>query len=368
MEQLYYQTYEGPWGYEEDAVVPVQLAGYNFTVTDAATGYPISGALCVIYAGPDGTGDGDGVLTDSQGKAGIDAIWFPPKSWSVSKEGYLRKLSNYVVSNIQVALESTAVQYTVRIYSGSGGSTDPSGALTVAPGTQLTVRAIPNSGYDFDYWTYKGQNMGSINPLAFLIDRDAITILASFKEGVTPPPNGEPPTEWPVQKQVPFTGRLAPGWALEATDSTPIKNVDLTRILGGRVDYALRYESGILPGMMVYIYWNDELMASERLSNVGQTATGTFELGTARIRATNTLSIKMVQGPLGYNICSFDCPTILGFSEEPDQPPTGEDWLDWLKKNAWWIALGAGTVIIGIALISMARPPVVIYQPPGKGG
>ncbi|GAH25652.1 unnamed protein product [marine sediment metagenome] len=273
MAQLCYQTYEGPWGY---AIVPVQLAGFNFTVTDAATGYPVPEARCTIYAGFDGTGDADLVYTDSQGKAGIDAVWFVPRSWSVSKEGYLTKLSNQMASIINVALESTAVQYTVQIYSGSGGTTDPSGALTVTPSTQLTVRAIPNSGYDFDYWTYKGQNVGSINPQTFLIDRDAITILASFKEEVTPPPNGEPPTEWPVQKQVPFTGRMAPGWALEATDSTPIKNVDLTRILGGRVDYALRYESGILPGMMVYIYWNDELMASERLSNVGQTATGTF--------------------------------------------------------------------------------------------
>ncbi|GAH04794.1 unnamed protein product, partial [marine sediment metagenome] len=120
MEQLYYQTYEGPWGYEEDAIVPVQLAGFNFTVTDATTGYPILGARCTIYAGFDGTGDADLVYTDSQGKAGIDAVWFVPRSWSVSKEGYLTKLSNQMASIINVALESTAVQYTVRIYSGSG--------------------------------------------------------------------------------------------------------------------------------------------------------------------------------------------------------------------------------------------------------
>ncbi|GAH70508.1 unnamed protein product, partial [marine sediment metagenome] len=106
--------------------------------------------------------------------------------------------------------------------------------------------------------------------------------------------------------------------------------------------------------------WNDELMASERLSNVGQTATGTFGLGTARIRATNTLAIKMVQGPLGYNVCSFDCPTVLGFSEEPDQPPSGEKWWDalfeWLDKNKYWIALGA-VGIVGVGALLIYRPP-----------
>lgn len=109
MEQLYSEMYEVPFGYEEEDLIPLHLAGFNFTVTDAATGNPVPGALCAIHAGPDGTGDADTVLTDNQGKAGIDAKWFAPKSWSVSKEGYLTKLSNQMASTINVALESTAV-------------------------------------------------------------------------------------------------------------------------------------------------------------------------------------------------------------------------------------------------------------------
>jgi len=369
---LYSQTYETPWSYnEEEAVVP--LASFNFTVTDAITGSPIEGALCMIYAGLDGTGDADGGYTDANGIFGIDAEWFAPKSWGASKEGYLRKVSNLVVSDIRVALEPTTVLYTVRIFAGTGGITDPSGTLTVVPNTQLTVTAIPNSGYEFDYWVYKGENVGSVNPLTFLIDRDAITITAIFKEVVEPPPNEEPPNnEWPHTAIIHFSGRLAPGWVQEAKDSTPIKNVDLTKLLGGRVDYALKYESGkLLTGITLYIYWNEELMATEAflIGQVGKTITGTFNLGIARIRATNVLTIKMSQAPLGYNVCSFDCPTVLGFSEEPDQPPSGKDWwdafLEWLDKYKYWIALG----VVGASVLLMYRPaPVIIYQPPGKRG
>ncbi|GAG97556.1 unnamed protein product, partial [marine sediment metagenome] len=241
-------VYEVPWGYGEENVQVISsispLAGFNFTVTNAATGAPIQGAFCVIYAGLNATGEADGVYTDSLGKAGIDAKWFVPRSWGVSKEGYLRKVSNDVVSNILVALEPTTVLYTVRIFAGTGGITDPSGILTVTPSTELTVTAIPYSGYEFDHWVYKGQDVGSINPLTFLIDRDAITITAVFKEVVTPPPNGEPPNGevWPVQLTIPFSGSLTPGVLLEGRESTPIKNVDLSVLLGGRVDYVLKYE------------------------------------------------------------------------------------------------------------------------------
>ncbi|GAG72956.1 unnamed protein product, partial [marine sediment metagenome] len=120
MAQLYTSGYDTTWTYGED-VVP--LFGFNFSVTDSVTGKPIQGALCVIYAGLDGTGDADTVYTDSQGIAGIDAKWFVPRSWSVSKAGYWQKSSNNVVSSIPVALVPTVIQYTVRVFAGVGGTT-----------------------------------------------------------------------------------------------------------------------------------------------------------------------------------------------------------------------------------------------------
>jgi len=364
MMELQSQSYENPWEYEAGGGgAPLILI--TFTVTDSSTLYPIPGASCVLYAGLDGSGDAASGLTDGQGKVIVDASWFAPHSWSVSRDGYQTIISNEVGSEINVELVAISGQYTVRIYSSAGGTTDPTGSITWVPNTDLTVTAIPSSGYEFDYWTYKGQNLGSTNPMVFLIDQDSITITAVFKLGPTPPPNGEP---WPIQIQVPFTGRLAPGLLLEEQDSTPIKNVDLVTVLGGRVDYALRYESGKIPGITLYIYWNNELMSQEAFgfSGIGQTRTGSFDLGLDKIRTTNTLTVMMSQGPLGYNVCSFDCPTVLGFSTEPAEPPSGEDWWDgvmeWLKIYGPWVALGAGVIIVGGVLLS--RKPVYIVKHP----
>ncbi|KKN32236.1 hypothetical protein LCGC14_0815860 [marine sediment metagenome] len=187
--------------------------------------------------------------------------------------------------------------------------------------------------------------------------------------GVTPP-------EWPVQIPLPFSGRLAPGAFLEAEKSTPIKDVDLTKLLGGRVDYTLTYESGkLLTGITLYIYWNEELMATEAflIGQVGKIISGSFDLGTARIKATNSLRVRMSQAPLGYNVASFNIPTILGFSEEPAQPPSGEEWwnvfFDWLDSNKYWMALG----VVGVSALLIYKPgppipPIVIVQPPRQRG
>jgi len=244
---------------------------------------------------------------------------------------------------------------------------------TIDPGNYLrisTTGEVPNCTRIDTSGEIAFQTKGSYTLRILGIHLDGATWYYDDERQITVTVTGVAPPEWPFQYPVPFSGRLAPGAVLEATDSTPVKDVDLTKLLGGRVDYALRYESGILTGMNVYIYWNDELIATERLSNVGQTATGTFDLGKARIRATNTLSIKMVQGPLGYNVCGFDCPAVLGFSEEPDQPPGGEEWydklLEWVDKNKYWIALG----VAGTGFLLLYRPgpgypamPIIMYPP-----
>ncbi|GAH12333.1 unnamed protein product, partial [marine sediment metagenome] len=181
MAQLYTSGYDRTWTYGED-IVP--LFGFNFTVTDAVTGNPIQGALCLIYAGLDGTGDADGVYTDSQGIAGIDAQWFAPRSWSVSKAGYRQQTSNNVVSSIPVALVPTVIQYTVRVFAGVGGTTAPSGTLTVDPDTQLTVTATPNTGYTFEYWVYKGENVGATSTLTGSFARSLTFLQYSSSLGI----------------------------------------------------------------------------------------------------------------------------------------------------------------------------------------
>jgi len=356
MAQLYTSDYDTPWNYAEEAIV--QLAGFNFTVTDAATGNPIQGALCVIYAGLDGTGDADTVYTDSQGIAGIDAKWFAPRSWSVSKEGYLSKLSNTMASIINVALESTAIQYTVRIFAGTGGTTSPIGSLTVASGTQLTVRATPYTGYVFDYWVYKGQNVGSQNPLAFLIDREAITINAVFKEIVTPPPNGEPPAEWPVVKttRVFDNVRLDPGILQEAQQSKE-KSVDTSLVLGGQIEYSVKLESSLATACTYYIMWNNEILKEEGFwvwEPHGTIKSGLLSIPLSKIRSTNILTIALTHVPATFNRCLFNVYVTLGYRSTPpvDPPWEEESLLEWLWRNAWWIALGSvGTLLTGAIVL-----------------
>ena len=360
MAQLYSQSYDTPWSYGEETVQAISpifpLAGFNFTVTDATTGQPIVGAYCIIYAGINGTGDADGVYTDSQGKAGIDAIWFAPKSWSVSKEGYLQKMSNTMASIINVALESTTIQYTVRIFAGSGGTTNPSGTLTVEPNTQLTVSAIPNSGYEFDYWTYKGQNGGSANPNTFLIDRNAITITASFKTSGEPP-NGEPPVEWPVVKtdHVFDNVRLAPGIFPEARQ-TAEKQVDTSLVLGGQIEYSIKLESSLVTACTYYILWNNEILLEEGFAPWVPRDTirsGVLNLPLSKIRSTNVLTIVLSQIPGMFTRVLYNVFVTIGYSSEPTEDPAWrENLLDWLMRNAWWITLGTtGTLLTGAIVL-----------------
>ncbi|MBA7693002.1 hypothetical protein ES703_101577 [subsurface metagenome] len=64
------------------------------------------------------------------------------------------------------------------IASGSGGSTDPKpGSYGYIPGTQVTVRAVPNSGYQFSDWS--GDASGTTNPIIVTMDDDKM-IAANF--------------------------------------------------------------------------------------------------------------------------------------------------------------------------------------------
>jgi len=69
-------------------------------------------------------------------------------------------------------------QYTLTIAAGSGGTTDPSpGSYDYAPGTQVTVTAVPNNGYQFNGWN--GDASGTTNPITVTMDDDKM-IAANF--------------------------------------------------------------------------------------------------------------------------------------------------------------------------------------------
>jgi len=76
-------------------------------------------------------------------------------------------------------------QYTLTIAAGTGGTTDPSpGSYIYDPETQVTIRAIPSSGYEFSGWS--GDASGTTNPITITMDSDK-SLTASF--------SAIPPTE-----------------------------------------------------------------------------------------------------------------------------------------------------------------------------
>jgi len=359
---------ENTQGFTNDAVFP--LAGFNFTITDTVTKAPIAGVLCAIHAGVDATGDAISLYTDSQGQVGLDADWFRPYSWSVSKEGYEFVTSNTMVPYIEVELVPTDLMYQVNIISDLGGSTSPSGFLNVEPDSQLVVRAYPKAGYVFDRWIYKGEEAGTVNPESFLIDRNAITIAAVFRAYVPPngDGNGNGEADWPIVKvdHVFDNVRLDPGILKEAQE-TAEKHVDTSLVLGGQIEYSVKLEASITTACTYFILWNNEVLQEEGFQPWdphGTIKSGLLMLPQSKIRNINTLTVILSQVPGLFNRVLVNIYVTLGYNMEPSDPPWGgvPDWTDWMRENALWLALGG--VALGAAAVYLVKPavPTVIVQ------
>jgi len=72
-------------------------------------------------------------------------------------------------------------EYLVSISAGTGGTTDPApGNYWYAEGTQLTVTAIPDADYGFDYWEINGVQDGTDSVLVLTVDQ-SYSLIANFK-------------------------------------------------------------------------------------------------------------------------------------------------------------------------------------------
>jgi len=80
-------------------------------------------------------------------------------------------------SNYKVTLSFTS-QYSLTISAGTGGTTDPAaGIYTYNSGASVSVKATPNSGYEFSGWS--GDASGTTNPITITMDSDK-SIIANF--------------------------------------------------------------------------------------------------------------------------------------------------------------------------------------------
>jgi len=107
-------------------------------------------------------------------------------SWTGDASG-----SNYAQSNLiimdasKTAIADWQTQYLLTVTAGSGGTANPIGSEWYNTGSVVSVTAIPNIYYIFDYWEFDGTPIGSDNPHAVLMDT-AHTLHATFV--YSPPP------------------------------------------------------------------------------------------------------------------------------------------------------------------------------------
>ena len=103
--------------------------------------------------------------------------------------------------------------------------------------------------------------------------------------------------------------------------------------------------------------WNNEILLEEGFAPWvpnGTIRSGVLNLPLSKIRSTNVLTIALSHIPLMNTRVLFNVFVTLGYSSDPsvDPPWKEENWLEWLKKNAWWITLGTtGTLLTGAIVL-----------------
>jgi len=86
-------------------------------------------------------------------------------------------------ANHTITAYFAAIEYILTIETTTGGTTDPApGTYTHPEGASVVVTAIPDSGYEFDYWKLDGTTRTE-NPIDVLMDSDH-TLTAYFSESI----------------------------------------------------------------------------------------------------------------------------------------------------------------------------------------
>jgi len=146
-----------------------------------------------IAAGSGGTTDpSPGTYTYDTGKAvTITASansGYRFSGWSGDASGTTNPITITMDSNKSVTANFIR-QYTLTIAAGTGGTTNPSpGTYTYDSGTQVSITATPNSGYQFSGWS--GSASGTTNPISITMDNDK-SVTANFTATSKPSEDGK---------------------------------------------------------------------------------------------------------------------------------------------------------------------------------
>jgi len=164
---------------DSNKTVTATFTALQYTLTVNIVG---GGSVNLNVTGPYGYGD---VVELT---AVPDAGW-SFSGWSVDLTGSNNPETITMDSNKTVTATFTQeVTYTLTITTTTGGTTSPSpGAHVYSSGANVPVTAIPQGGYQFDYWELDSVDVGSANPYTVTMDDDH-TLHAVFKQAPSPPP------------------------------------------------------------------------------------------------------------------------------------------------------------------------------------
>jgi hypothetical protein len=104
-------------------------------------------------------------------------------------------------SCLSIPPSTEVVNYNLIIMTAADGTTTPGpGTRTYIAGTEVTVTAIPEAGYSFDYWKLDGIGIGSDNPISISMETNH-TLQAVFVDDV--PPEIDDPVQDPPASILP---------------------------------------------------------------------------------------------------------------------------------------------------------------------
>lgn len=88
--------------------------------------------------------------------------------------------------------EDKKATHKVLVSAGNGGSTDPSGSVTVEDWGSVTVNVTPNKGYKIQSVKVDGENMGAVSSYTLSYIKADHTIIVTFEKKPEPTPTPTP--------------------------------------------------------------------------------------------------------------------------------------------------------------------------------
>lgn len=88
--------------------------------------------------------------------------------------------------------KSGTSSYMVLVTAGNGGSTDPSGSVSVSEGGSITVNITPDEGYEIQTVTIDGSDKGPLESYTLSNITENHSIIATFAKKPEPTPTATP--------------------------------------------------------------------------------------------------------------------------------------------------------------------------------